>query len=331
MRIVSFVVLCMILFLGSVGLADSTHYLTQDTIYVDDDNINGPWDGSFDHPFQFIQDGVNTATNGDIVEVLEGIYTEQIIIQTGISLIGDPGTIIQGDEQHSSLLIQADDVVLSGFIFSDGGDRLNASCDIAGDDCIISENVFYGEMSVGIAIHDSSNGLIENNMISDCGFAGIHIHGNSEKNVITQNQVDECSSGIYCFRSSDQLISQNRVSNASKGIYLEECTACLIERNVVIENSQGIFASYASDNLITENNVLSNVEQAKLTTWLSPEGLPLSRWVRNYWDDIRGVFPKWIPGLLFIPTNDPIGIFLPWGAFDWHPASEPYVIDTGDN
>ena len=29
------------------------------TIYVDDDNTAGPWDGTLEHPYQHIQDGVN--------------------------------------------------------------------------------------------------------------------------------------------------------------------------------------------------------------------------------------------------------------------------------
>ncbi|HIG99638.1 MAG TPA: hypothetical protein HA258_03550, partial [Thermoplasmata archaeon] len=29
------------------------------TIYVDDSNTDGPWDGSIEHPYQFIQDGVD--------------------------------------------------------------------------------------------------------------------------------------------------------------------------------------------------------------------------------------------------------------------------------
>ena len=32
------------------------------TIYVDDDNTDGPWDGTQEHPYQFIQDGVDNAS-----------------------------------------------------------------------------------------------------------------------------------------------------------------------------------------------------------------------------------------------------------------------------
>jgi len=33
--------------------------MSGDTIYVDDDNTEGPWDGSIDYPYQFIQDPIS--------------------------------------------------------------------------------------------------------------------------------------------------------------------------------------------------------------------------------------------------------------------------------
>ena len=33
-------------------------------IYVDDDNINGPWGGTEEHPYRFIQDAVQTFLSG---------------------------------------------------------------------------------------------------------------------------------------------------------------------------------------------------------------------------------------------------------------------------
>ena len=59
------------------------------TIYVDDDNTSGPWDGSQEHPFQYIQDGIDNAYEGYTVFVKNGLYHENIVINKSINLDGE--------------------------------------------------------------------------------------------------------------------------------------------------------------------------------------------------------------------------------------------------
>ena len=47
------------------------------TIYVNVNNTKGPWDGTIEHPYQYIQDGVDNANQGDTVYVFSGIYDFQ--------------------------------------------------------------------------------------------------------------------------------------------------------------------------------------------------------------------------------------------------------------
>ena len=68
---------------------NSPSFINRATIYVDDDNINGPWDGTQEHPFRHIQDGINLSEDGDTVFVYNGTYNETLIINQSITLTGE--------------------------------------------------------------------------------------------------------------------------------------------------------------------------------------------------------------------------------------------------
>ena len=293
----------------------------QDTIIVDQDGLGD---------FTTIKAAVNAAQSGDIILIHSGIFEEEdIFINTSLSITGEDvlTTIVSGGGETTIFIVNANQVSISGLTITGGGGILGQNIEIAADDCIISNNIITSNDDVGIALHNSSNSMIDSNIINNCPFAAIRIYNAIQSNTIKNNQISDCISGIYLHNAQNQKIEKNFVSDCSKGIYLEECSNNLVKHNQIFNNSQGMFVSYAKNNLITENNFLTNVEQAKFSTWLSPTGLQISKWKNNYWDDSRAFFPKYIPGILFIKTNDFTGIFFPWVSFDWQPAKEPFAIE----
>ncbi|UCD85275.1 MAG: S8 family serine peptidase [Deltaproteobacteria bacterium] len=102
-------------------------------VFVDDDNIAGPWLGSKSSPFQYIQDGIDAAADcGWTVNVAEGVYYESIEMRDGVEIIGgwnstfterDPVTYvstIDGEGTSYHVVVGASDARLDGFIVTGG-------------------------------------------------------------------------------------------------------------------------------------------------------------------------------------------------------------------
>ena len=106
------------LFLITIIPITVTSQNTNKTIYVDDDNTEGPWDGSIENPYQYIQDAIDNATAGDIVFVFNGIYGEQITFNNSyITLIGEDkyNTIINTTFTSASVVFQSSYHSISDF------------------------------------------------------------------------------------------------------------------------------------------------------------------------------------------------------------------------
>jgi parallel beta-helix repeat protein len=125
------------------------------TIYVDDSNTDGPWDGSIEHPYQFIQDGVDHAVGGDTISVFSGLYIENIVIPVSLEIIGEgkDHTVITGDGFGTVVKIIAEGVTISGFKITHCGSNPN---------------------NAGILIHTPYNTIV-NNTIEDNNYYGIYI------------------------------------------------------------------------------------------------------------------------------------------------------------
>lgn len=73
-------ILCLVIFGWSV--------VSRADVYVNDDNTTGPWEGTQEYPFATIQEGINAALTDSVVNVATGMYTESIVVSTGLTLLG---------------------------------------------------------------------------------------------------------------------------------------------------------------------------------------------------------------------------------------------------
>ncbi|HDM66841.1 MAG TPA: hypothetical protein ENG62_00435, partial [Thermoplasmatales archaeon] len=124
-------------------------YSTPIVIYVDDDNTNGPWDGTIEHPYRCIQQAIDNASLGDTIIVEVGEYRENVYVDKSLSIIGvvREETIVDGGGRGDTVSILARNVTLCNLTIKDSGEEywFTAGIRVCGDktkikNCIISDN-----------------------------------------------------------------------------------------------------------------------------------------------------------------------------------------------
>jgi nitrous oxidase accessory protein NosD len=73
---------CAAILVSFIAMTAPCRMASASTIHVDCDNASGIEDGSPEHPFQLISNGMDAASFGDTVLVMPGTYAENIIVDT---------------------------------------------------------------------------------------------------------------------------------------------------------------------------------------------------------------------------------------------------------
>jgi parallel beta-helix repeat protein len=322
------------------------------TIYVDDDNTQGPWDGTEYHPYQYIQDAIDTAIDGDTVYVYGETYFENVIVDKSIELIGeDKNTaVIDAGGENDTVLVTADGATIRSFTLRNSGDlwSQDAGVDVHGNETTITDNIIVSHEENGIIIWSSRNHIHRNNI--SAVHWGIQTD-RAKNNVISENIVTNTETGIcLAIDSYDNIVFGNTLQNnhdalqigshshhnvicnnvADKnemGLYLHSSEKNVIHGNTFSNNLRGIEMNVgAINNQVFHNNFINNTGHTMdfigASLWYSsyPSG-------GNYWDDYYNGSDDYHGPNQDIPGGDGI-----WddpyrvsgsGDWDWYPFKVP--------
>jgi len=105
------------------------------------------------YPGQSIQEAINSAQPGDTIFVHNGTYTEHVVVNRTVSVIGEKRntTIIDGSGAGTGILVTANHVTVQGF----GVQNCEVGIKVASNDNVISSNLV------------SSNGYDETELLAD--------------------------------------------------------------------------------------------------------------------------------------------------------------------
>jgi len=193
-----------------------------------------------------IKQAVESASDGDVILIKNGIYRENnIIVTKKLQFIGENFPVIDGEGKDEIFSVRADGCVFKNLVIKNTG--ISFMKDIA-----------------GIRIESCKNVLVENNTF-DNTFFSIYLSGADSCNVISNNIIGTAVSesfsgnGIHLWKCSNITIENNTVCGQRDGIYFEFSTFCKIRNNFSYKNLRyGLHFMFSEGNSYVNNTFRQN-------------------------------------------------------------------------
>lgn len=218
-EVIGALVLLMMVIVPALSFAKSGH-----KVYVDD-NASGTQDGSSDHPYKTITEGLKHAKKNDEVHVRAGSYKENITIKEDRKLYGsgrDKVTITANDDDVPVVMME-DDTKIDGVTVRKGrnGIEIERNAKVSIVNCTVKDNDRDG---IRIRKHnkvDTKNAVsIDNTVIKNNGKFGIY--SEAHRVVITDSDItDNDKDGVFLLSGSSAWLSGNSIKkNDGSGMKL---------------------------------------------------------------------------------------------------------------
>ena len=207
-----------------------------DTFYVATDGDDGN-DGSEDYPWGTIQGAIDNSAveNDDTLYIQAGTFTENVVVNKSLKIIGDETqypVITAQDSSDNVLTILSDDVTIEYLTLKGATGSEAAGVYVDGD---------YDDFSMRYCT--SANN--ENGMYLE----------NADGATVYNNAFENCEKGIYLYYASDTSVIYNSFEGNTVGIYLVQSEAEDIYSNTFENGDYGIFLKDDDDDYYTEDDV----------------------------------------------------------------------------
>jgi len=276
--------------------------------------------------YSTINEAINHASPGDIIQVKSGIYNENLPINKSLTLQGQnrQNTIIIGEGgadrgANPVVALSANNIKISGFtILSKNYSTSNLHATgilVQGDQCTISdskiENNYIGifcplqssttitnneiiaNFKDGMRFYGGSQNTVSNNIITKNGGSGIAMQG--YQNTVTNNTINRNIRAIGYGGSYSAIYNNKLESNTESGLFLAGSDN-IISSNDFSKNKYGVFVTTQlgapHGNSFYQNNFKSNNNNAFDNSSSFAEQWNNEKLNGNYWSDYQTKYPN---------------------------------------
>lgn len=220
--------------------------------------------------FPLIAPAVAAAGDGDEIRIGPGVYREDLVIDTRVSLVGDGGPVLFGTGRGTVIDVRADNCEIRNLII-DGtgvgaGNQMDAAIRLTSSGNIVRGNimrrVFYGVVIAGGSANDVSGNTIEGLLDLPFGRRG---------------------DGIYVYQGPRNRIIRNRIVGQRDAIFLQYAHEARVEQNIVERSRYGLHDMFSDETIVRDNVFRASLVGANV---MNSKRLTLDR---NVFERNRGV------------------------------------------
>jgi nitrous oxidase accessory protein len=230
------------------------------------------------------------AAPGATITLPAGVYPGPLALDKPVTLLGEPGAIIEGTGQGDVISVNAPDVTLRGLVVRNSGDSLDRenSGVVAFAPRLTVEDVRVENTLFGIYLKNAPNSVIRNNTVlskelevarrgdgirvwySDATVVeGNHVIGSrdvvmwfSNRGTVRHNRVENGRYGLHFMFANEQIIEDNELLNNSVGIYLMYGRYLELRHNWIENNhgpsGYGLGLKDVDDVIVEDNQIVAN-------------------------------------------------------------------------
>jgi nitrous oxidase accessory protein len=209
---------------------------------------------------------LDAASAGDVVELAAGVHSGPIVVDRPITLLGQPGAIIDGHGRGDTIKVSSPGVSIRHLTVRGSGvdDPMYAGIflDEKATGAEVADNTIEDNL-VGVFAHGSPRAIIRNNTIVGRSDLRLNERGNgvyvwnAPGTQVIGNDISGGRDGIFTNTSRQNAFRQNRIHNVRFAVHYMYTNDSEVSENVSTGNHAGYVIMF-SNNLQIRGNVSIN-------------------------------------------------------------------------